>query len=292
MDSDCNSDIDIGSDSDEYNIYYYDNDMSLIKKSSIQIYSKDDILIGFCDYKRYQWYIKKGLATILNQNEHTISIKLNFVHKQYDNEKTLIYRKTECHCCGSKKNLQKFHVLPSHYKKYYPDEKKRYNISDILLICKLCSPNAYHFMNKFQDKLYKLLSVNPNEFIDTTKKNIKLYALSLYRKKEKDDKYFDMMTKLKHLLSIEDKQDLTKKELEYYKSLDCSKEKDGCNSISEYVVKKFSMNNKLDYLTNKWKESFILCIEPKYLPSDFITSLINSSDAEIQQYLIKYAFIT
>jgi hypothetical protein len=286
LDDDYDYDNDNDNDNDDDN-----DDKSIINKSSIKIYSTEEILLGFCDYKRYKWYIKKGLGETFCGD----GIKLNFSHKQYIIDKKLIYRETLCNCCGSKNYLQKLHVLPSQIKKYYPDEKKKHNITDILLICKDCSSNAYHFMNKLQEKIYSSLDIKENDFIDNDKKQIKIFSLWLYKRianidiEKNKNKYKLKMNKLKKLLNIEN--DLTSEELEKYTKIDYSKEKDGCKTINEYIVKKFIEKNKLDYLTNIWKENFIICISPKYLPYDFIESLLNTDNEEIIKYLTEMNFV-
>ena len=271
-------------------------------KGTFKIYSEDGEFIGFCEFKRYKWYLNKGLAEkyALPSDPESIGLKLNFKPRNPESEgyKKIIKRKTICHCCGSVYNLRKFHVLPSQIKKYYPNEKKMHNITDILLVCKECAGNANQCTDEFKNKICTMLQLKTVYFCDTSKDKIRSLAIKLYKKYDKNkinrsNKYLSTMNKIKEILNI--KEDLTNEQIIEYTKLDCKKEYDGSPNIGHYIAKKFNEKGKLDYLTNKWKSNFILCMKPQFLPPDFVQSLLNiceggDIDDDIKEYLSGMGF--
>lgn len=263
------------------------NTLTNAGRGTFKIYSEDGEFIGFCEFKRYKWYLNKGLAEKYTSpsDQESIGLKLNFKPRnpESDGYTKITKRKTICHCCGSVCNLRKFHVLPSQIKKYYPNDKKMHNITDILLVCKECARNANQCTDEFKNKICLMLQLKTVYFCDTSKDKIRSLAIKLYKKYDKNiiyrsNKYLSTMNKIKELLNI--KEDLTNEQIIEYTKLDCKKEYDGSPNIGHYIVKKFNEKGKLDYLTNKWKSNFILCMKPKFLPPDFVQSLLHMCENE------------
>ena len=270
-------------------------------KGTFRLFTENAEFIGFCEFKRYRWYLNKGLASIYTSPSGEEGLILNFKPKnEYRDEyKKIIKRTTLCHCCGSTIRLRKFHVLPSQIKKYYPDEKKMHNITDILLLCENCASVANKCADKFKNKICSIMDLKSVFFCDIDKDKIKSLAVKLYKihkkyKENRIDKYKSTMEQIKLLLNIEN--DLTYEQIIEYSKLDCQKDYEGSPDIGHYIVTKFKEKNKLDYLTNKWKINFISCMNPQFLPSDFVESLIQDQDKcddcdEIKQYLYNMGFI-
>jgi hypothetical protein len=231
---------------------------------TISIYAIDGTtLIGYCGYKRYKWYIRKGLAEI--KNENPLSIQLNFIHKRHDNNKSLINRNTICNCCGNNScKLEKFNVFPICYKFHYSENV--HDITEMLYICKNCLGTCNKFIETYKEKLYKEFNISPNEFYDIDKIKFNAHFAKIYKKKgTKNYKYIRCMKNLKKLLKMDESETFDSEQLDNYQSI--SFLNDTYMTIEKYIVN----NYKNDYkqFTTELKRNFVLIVEPKYLPSDF-----------------------
>lgn len=271
-------------------------------RGTFRIFRPDGTESSFCEYKRYRWYLKKGLAVPYTSPEGLEGIKLTFEPKKpVDDEEyqTSSERTTMCHCCGTTINLQKFHVLPSQFKRHYPDEKKKHNITDILLVCKKCSGHANHCTDEFKKAICFKLGVKSSNFIDPVKNEIRILAQQLCKSTKKnmptgkgreilERKYKICIEKIKKLLGK--KEDLTCDNINTLRKLDCSMEYQGCTNLGEYIVKKFQEKDKLDYFTNKWKTNFIVNVWPNHVPSDFVESIMDANEPRLQEFLVEKGF--
>jgi len=87
-----------------------------------------------CDGKRMQFYLRKGIATQIDDN----TFKLNFTPKGFGHDPDSFMgepKKNMCVICGTKENLTKHHVVPYCYRVYMPEEYKSGNSFDVLPVC-------------------------------------------------------------------------------------------------------------------------------------------------------------
>ncbi len=100
------------------------------------VYGPDNELMFRCALKRANWYLKRDLAEIVS--EEPLRIRLKFQpqgtghagHRYY-----LSQKKNRCVVCGSEGQLTKHHVVPSCYRKSFPEEVKSRTSYDIFLVC-------------------------------------------------------------------------------------------------------------------------------------------------------------
>src|SRR5271154_4010708 len=89
-----------------------------------RLYGPDGLFMAFCDKKRFNWYLKKGLANQIDDK----SIQLNFSPKGTGCSERGQYLKTPrqsiCVVCGTDKDLTKHHVVPTRFRKHFPVEIK------------------------------------------------------------------------------------------------------------------------------------------------------------------------
>src|SRR5690554_4979303 len=108
----------------------------MAKYENCKIISKSGQLIGYCGRSKLEWYLKKELGSLIDEK----SVQLNFdpIPKNYQNFE--IYesqeRKNICVVCGLDKFLNKCHIVPLEFRKWFPLEKKSHKSHDILLLCK------------------------------------------------------------------------------------------------------------------------------------------------------------
>jgi hypothetical protein len=95
----------------------------------------DGTLMCRTDAKKVRWYLKKNLATQVDE----LTIKLNFEPKGKGNAGASEYyaeaRENRCVVCGCEKDLTLHHVVPYQYRKQFPEHLKSHTSFDILPVC-------------------------------------------------------------------------------------------------------------------------------------------------------------
>ena len=112
-----------------------------------KLLAPDGVCLSNCDHKKAQWYIDKGLATVVI--EEPLTVKLNFEpsNRQFDRETGeedkddefyVSERENKCVVCGVAKDYSRFFIIPSMYRTHLPDELKSHRSHDIVLMCFNC----------------------------------------------------------------------------------------------------------------------------------------------------------
>jgi len=104
-----------------------------------RVLSPDGHLMFRCDEKKTNWYLKRNLAEIVDDDPHTI--KLNFEPKGYGNHNKdygLHEMANICVDCGETEYLTRHHVVPYCYRRYFTVKLKSHNFHDILAMCPDC----------------------------------------------------------------------------------------------------------------------------------------------------------
>lgn len=109
--------------------------MSELKENpygNYRVYHPEGGLMFFCDLKKYNWYLSRNLAHVVGDK----SIKLNFTPKGYgeDDEFLIEGRKNICVVSGSSEGLTKHHVVPTQYRRYFPNRYKSNNSNDVVVL--------------------------------------------------------------------------------------------------------------------------------------------------------------
>jgi hypothetical protein len=104
-----------------------------------QVLSPDGILMFKCDQKKAKWYLNRNLGEVLS--ESPLIVKLKFEPRGLGNHNKsfgLAEMKNICVNCGKTSDLNKHHVVPYCYRRYFPMELKSHNFHDVLLLCYNC----------------------------------------------------------------------------------------------------------------------------------------------------------
>ncbi|XP_070492794.1 exonuclease 3'-5' domain-containing protein 2-like [Chironomus tepperi] len=101
----------------------------------------DSTLLCTCDRKKAEWYVSKGLGTLV-ESEPTFTVRLNFkpagmpvgeVGEYYQAKK-----ENKCVVCGREDELIRKNVVPHEYRRYFPIVMKEKSSHDICLLCFHC----------------------------------------------------------------------------------------------------------------------------------------------------------
>lgn len=104
-----------------------------------QVFSPDGHLMFRCNDKKANWYLHRGLASIIN--EEPLSIKLSFSPNglgNHDKPFGLNEMHNKCVVCGTEEFLTRHHVVPICYRKFFPLNMKSHNFHDVLSLCMDC----------------------------------------------------------------------------------------------------------------------------------------------------------
>lgn len=236
---------------------------------NFRILDPDGDLVGLCDIKRYNWYIRHNVA--VPYGEKTVKLLNPPEYKNGKDIYTPVERNTVCVVCGAENDLTKFHVVPSQFKKHFPDNKKEHNSSDVVLLCIDCSVIANNITDMFKKQIFDMLNVSPKNFTDPIKVNIRKLAMKVDKNKNHGKAYEADLHTLTKLLKREN-DPLTDDEIREYRCMSSETNYKGFNTIGEYVTNIFKNNNKIDYFSTKWRDNFVENLEPKYLPGDFFNN--------------------
>jgi hypothetical protein len=219
-----------------------------------------------CGEKKFNWYLRKGLAEQVNDR----IIRLNFVPNglgYVDNHFYLQERNNICVCCGSEQNLSKHHVVPYCYRKFFPELAKDHNYHDVLPLCIDCH-ELYESDFSYQMRVYL-----------SEKYNAPLQGTSL----SKEDPCKSNAIKAAHCLieygsvipSIR-KQELTKRVEAYIGCLPndeqlrvlantspLSSKSPDYKGHGELVMAK--VENLQEFVV-EWRRNFLETMQPKYMP--------------------------
>lgn len=120
-----------------------------------QVLSPDNILMFRCDDKRAGWYLKRDLAEEVIGSSPLV-IRLKFQPKGLGNHgKTwgLTEMANRCVNCGTTDMLNRHHVVPYCYRKFFPLSLKSHNFHDVLALCVSCHEKYERNADKLKEQL-------------------------------------------------------------------------------------------------------------------------------------------
>lgn len=105
------------------------------------VYSPCGKLMFRCKEKRINWYLKRELAELIEVEGEGLCAKLLFEPKglgKHNDPFSLEKAENKCVVCGKESNLTRHHVIPSMYRKHFPNKYKSNYHHDVLPICRTC----------------------------------------------------------------------------------------------------------------------------------------------------------
>lgn len=185
---------------------------------SCQMQAPDGEVLCYCDSKKMNWYISRGLAKLVS--EDPCVFKLIFEPnargcKDEDDKDSKFYiseRRNRCVICGNEDNYMRFHVIPIIYRQHFPEHLKSHKSHDVNLLCFKCTEMANKVYEKKKEEISKRYNVPLNimseeqkfyklleELIKKCKSLYKNWNTLPYEKKEQlQDKIFNMIREIKN----------------------------------------------------------------------------------------------
>jgi hypothetical protein len=219
-----------------------------------EVYHPTGKLMFFCNKKKFNWYIKKGLADKISEK----SIRLTFVPNGFgEDPEYLTPRENICVITGSTDNLTKHHVVPTQYRQHFPMKYKSKNSGDVVTLTR----DEHDKYERFADVLKQELS---DKYLlkDEINYNITLnYIQKLFNtiKSFRDDLPKDRVGDLYKTinLSLKDIEKVYNNAIEI-RHIDKLEPLD----LNKLIVERVG----IEELIIMWKNHFIEYSNPKYLP--------------------------
>lgn len=115
-----------------------------------RIYAGDGGLLCFCDRKKLDWYVQRGLAEFLDEDPPAIKLLFEPKRRPEDenNDFYLQSKTNRCVGCGETSHYLRYRVIPSCYRMYFPQHLKSHRSHDIVLLCVDCHEIAHSAAEK------------------------------------------------------------------------------------------------------------------------------------------------
>ncbi|GFU03405.1 exonuclease 3'-5' domain-containing protein 2 [Nephila pilipes] len=122
-----------------------------------QLVAPDGELLCSCDKGKAEWYVYKGLGEKISDEPFTV--RLNFEpsgRPRLDNVFYTMEKSNQCVVCGRTENFHRKLVVPSEYRRYFPNLMKKNLSHDVLLLCVHCHKKSNILDQDMRQKLAKL----------------------------------------------------------------------------------------------------------------------------------------
>lgn len=130
----------------------------------------------YCDMKKMNWYVSRGLAVKESENCFKLTFKPNGVGcTDADLQNSDFYTATReniCVVCGHTSNFMRFHIMPFVYRQFLPNYLKAHKAHDVVLLCASCHLAANHHYDAHKIKLadqYNVPIFSHSKFQETLK---------------------------------------------------------------------------------------------------------------------------
>lgn len=232
-----------------------------------KMYSNDGSLIGICSKGKYEWYIEKGIAEPISEDE----LRLKFEPKYRNNIQLakIVFKTNRCVVCGNEEDLKKCHIVPLAYKRLFPDEKKSHVSNDIVLLCKEHTDEWEKICMLYHNELKDDYNIKETDFIDKIKHSLKKKCAFVKRQIEnKEEIPNKTYQELEEYIEYFDGE-ITQEKINEFSDCSIIKQIDGTNNVYEYIMKEINENNTLSTFIMNWKELFVQNMNPEFLEDDF-----------------------
>lgn len=229
---------------------------------NIQVRNIDGLHIFNCGYKKAQWYLKKNLATIIQ--DIPLIIQLTFIANGNGRAEDPYYlqeRANICVVCGSDQTLTRHHIVPVCYRSWFDECVKDNESHDILPLCYSCHESYEYAANELKRELNAKYEVAARKYVvaDKELRCAVVYAHTLLEHTTlPQERIVEIET---YLRSFCDKRAMSY-DLEVISKINCyeyNKEKSEYQEVAEKVdVEKF---------VKLWRQHFITHTSPRHLPA-------------------------
>lgn len=120
-----------------------------------RIYASDGRLLCYCDRRKLDWYVRRDLAKVVDENPPAIMLLFEPKGRpeDEDNDFYIQSKKNICVSCGEGNHYLRYRVIPSCYRIHFPEHLKSHRSHDIVLLCVDCHEVAHCAAEKYKKKI-------------------------------------------------------------------------------------------------------------------------------------------
>ncbi|XP_060958940.1 protein RRP6-like 3 isoform X3 [Cannabis sativa] len=122
-----------------------------------RIYANDGRLLCYCDQKKLEWYLRRDLAKMVDENPPAIMLLFEPKGRpeDEDNDFYIQSKKNICVGCGERNHYLRYRIIPSCYRMHFPEHLKSHRSHDIVLLCVDCHEVAHATAEKYKKVVAK-----------------------------------------------------------------------------------------------------------------------------------------
>ncbi|KAM1666447.1 hypothetical protein ACFX1X_046088 [Malus domestica] len=117
-----------------------------------RIYADDGRLLCYCDRRKLEWYLRRDLAKLVDENPLAIMLLFEPKGRPEDegNDFYIQSKKNICVSCGERNHYLRYRIIPSCYRMHFPEHLKSHRSHDIVLLCVDCHEIAHASAEKYK----------------------------------------------------------------------------------------------------------------------------------------------
>ncbi|XP_052178209.1 protein RRP6-like 3 isoform X2 [Diospyros lotus] len=126
-----------------------------------RIYANDGRLLCYCDRRKLEWYLRRDLAKLLDENPPAIMLLFEPKGRPEDEDNNFYIqsKKNICVGCGEGNHYLRYRIIPSCYRVHFPEHMKSHRSHDIVLLCVDCHEIAHAAAEKYKRQVAAELGI-------------------------------------------------------------------------------------------------------------------------------------
>ncbi|CAK7348974.1 unnamed protein product [Dovyalis caffra] len=120
-----------------------------------RIYANDGRLLCYCDRRKLEWYLRRDLAKLVDDDPPAIMLLFEPKGRPEDegNDFYIQSKKNICVGCGEGSHYLRYRIIPSCYRMHFPEHLKSHRSHDIVLLCVDCHEVAHAAAEKYKKQI-------------------------------------------------------------------------------------------------------------------------------------------
>ncbi|PIA57855.1 hypothetical protein AQUCO_00500048v1 [Aquilegia coerulea] len=120
-----------------------------------RIYASDGRLLCYCDRRKLEWYLRRDLAKLVENDPPAIILLFEPKGRpeDEDNDFYIQSKKNMCVGCGERNHYLRYRIIPSCYRVHFPEHLKSHRSHDIVLLCVDCHEIAHSAAEKHKRRV-------------------------------------------------------------------------------------------------------------------------------------------
>ncbi|KAH0930188.1 hypothetical protein HID58_015915 [Brassica napus] len=120
-----------------------------------RIYANDGRLLCYCDRRKLEWYMSRGLAKLVEEDPLAIMLLFEPKGRPEDegNDFYIQSKKNICVGCGEGDHYLRYRIIPSCYRVHFPEHLKSHRSHDIVLLCVDCHEVAHAAAERYKKEV-------------------------------------------------------------------------------------------------------------------------------------------